>query len=277
MQPRLFGLPTYYLSWLVGTLLTTWLALRVARREGLPSGQLFVIVLLGCLSVIVGSKLLYLLEHWLFPLDDGLPIAQASMPNLAWHGFRIPGGMVLLALVLPLTCRALHLPIARVADTIIPAFGIGIGCARMGCFFNGCCVGRVSSLPWAVTFPPGGPIFDWQLVNGLLADHPTRTLPVQPLQIYFALLGVAVYGLGRRWQVQRRFAGEVWIKCYLLFFSGMFALEFLAQQFLHLNVAVSAAAMLAAGLAWITLGRDGIGTTLPGQLTPSTPPRPATG
>jgi phosphatidylglycerol:prolipoprotein diacylglycerol transferase len=249
MVPVLFGLRTYYLSWLLGTVGTIWIGMRLARHRQIPARQVFSVLLLSCVTVLLGAKLLYLAEYVFFPYDDGLPIPQTTLHALAWHGFRIPGGMLLLIPLLPLWCRVVRLPALPTADAIVPAFGVGIFCVRLGCFFNGCCFGRPSDLPWAMTFPPGGPIFDWQLIHGLLPGQPTRTLSVQPLQVYFALLGLALYGLGRWWQTHIRFAGEVWLKFCLVFFSGTFALELLSQQFLHLNIGLSAlAAAASAGM-----------------------------
>jgi phosphatidylglycerol:prolipoprotein diacylglycerol transferase len=246
MLPKLWGLQTYYLSWVVAVVCTVWIGTRLAQRAGYATRTAATLLFVCSVSVIVGAKLLYLAEYVLFPLDDGLPIAQTTLHALLWHGFRIPGGIVLLAVALPLGCRRLGLPTLRFADVVMPAFGVGIFCARMGCFLNGCCFSRVSGRPWAVSFPPGGPVFDWQLVHGLLAGQPTRTLPVEPLQLYFALLGLALYFLGLRWQKHQRFDGEVWLKFYLVFFAGMFGLELLAQQFLHLNLALSLIAAVAA-------------------------------
>ncbi len=60
------------------------------------------------------------------------------------------------------------------ADVFAPLAAIGYAFGRLGCFFNGCCFGRLCDLPWAVELPnfPG-------------ARHPT--------QIYAFLFEVCIF------------------------------------------------------------------------------------
>ena len=149
MLPVLFGLRTYYLSWLAAAVCAMWIGLRSTRTAGLPPRRAFVLLLLCSITVLLGAKLLYLAEYQFFPNDDGMRLPQTTLYALAWHGFRIPGGVVLLAAVLPGLCSGLRLPTRRTADAIMPALGIAICFVRLGCFLNGCCFGRVSHWPWA--------------------------------------------------------------------------------------------------------------------------------
>ena len=65
---------------------------------------------------------------------------------------------------------------------------------RIGCLLNGCCYGRVCSLPWAIRFPSG---------------HPTGGLPVHPTEIYDALNNLILYLL-LAWLFRRKkFDGQI--------------------------------------------------------------------
>ena len=40
---------------------------------------------------------------------------------------------------------------------------VALAFGRIGCFFNGCCFGKTSSLPWAISFPYGSGSFNSQI------------------------------------------------------------------------------------------------------------------
>lgn len=60
-------------------------------------------------------------------------------------------------------------------DFFTPMIAFGYTVGRLGCFLAGCCYGKPSSLPWAMTF-----------ANGL--EAPAHT-PLHPTQLYLAFLG----------------------------------------------------------------------------------------
>jgi len=103
-----------------------------------------------------------------------------------------------LLVALPVTCgviKKMKLPAGAVVDAIGLALPLGIAIARVGCFLNGCCYGKPSGLPWAVTFPG-------------------TTTPVHPTQLYEMILDLAI------------FAFLLWVRRYLtrdgdLFFMSL--------------------------------------------------------
>jgi phosphatidylglycerol:prolipoprotein diacylglycerol transferase len=240
MLPHVFGLNVYFTFWLVAAIAGIACGLRSAERAGLPRRAALIGLVGVAAAIVIGSKLQYLVEHVFFPYDDPEPLPQDSVWQMSWHGFRIPGGILLMGAVLPLLCRRLGLPTRRFADAIMPGVGLAIVCVRLGCFCNGCCFGAVTGFPIAITFPPGARVYDWQVMQGLIGGPAARTLPVHPLQLYFAALGLAIYALARHWQDTKRADGEVWAHCFLLFFGGTFVLELLRPTPLHLNLILTA-------------------------------------
>ena len=54
---------------------------------------------------------------------------------------------------------------------------LALAFGRVGCFLNGCCYGKPTTMPWGVTFPTAAP---------LVARHPT--------QLYELILDLALFG-----------------------------------------------------------------------------------
>jgi phosphatidylglycerol:prolipoprotein diacylglycerol transferase len=264
MKPEIFGISTYFSFWGVAAVFGIWTGVRLARRAGFATAPSVAALVVLALALVVGSKLFYLAEYALFPADDPLPLGQDDLAGALRHGFRIPGGMLLLAAVLPLVCAALRLPLWPFADAVIPAAGIAVLCIRIGCFLNGCCFGALTDGPLGVSFPPGSRAYEWQLLHEHIGWTAERALPMHPLQLYFAALGVAVFACGRYWQSTARFPGEVFAKCYLLFFGATVLLELVRPALLHLNLVVTPIVALAALLVVLRTRQV---TTAPARAT----------
>lgn len=182
MYPLLFGvIPVYFLMWGIAAVVCVSLGTRMAVRAGFPKGRSFVGLVFCALAILAGSKLLYLLEATFFPHDDYVPLETRGL----LHGFRIPGGILLLAGAIPVIGRLLQLDWRRFGDNIIPMVALALVFIRFGCFCNGCCFGKVSSLPWAMSFPAGSWVFWYHRTHGWVTTGATSSLPVHPLQLYF--------------------------------------------------------------------------------------------
>jgi phosphatidylglycerol:prolipoprotein diacylglycerol transferase len=196
------------------------------------------------LAILAGSKLLYLAEARFYPLDDYVPQDLRS-PQ---HGFRIPGGMALLAVTLPIICRGLRLDWRRWGDAAIPLAALAVVIIRIGCFLNGCCFGGRSSLPWAVSFPRGSWAYWYHEEQGWISPLVSQSQSVHPLQLYFvaaAALGLVALLLYRRAGPRPGSVQALW---YLLFFGSTAMLEPLRQNHLTLNGLLTPTAAAAAGI-----------------------------
>ena len=82
-------------------------------------------------------------------------------------------------------------------DCTAPAFFFGLALARVGCFMNGCCFGRVTDVPWAVTYGSGKHAYISQLRQGIIEPGAATTLPIHPTQLYesFSALVIAIITL----------------------------------------------------------------------------------
>jgi phosphatidylglycerol:prolipoprotein diacylglycerol transferase len=108
----------------------------------------------------------------------------------------------------------------KVADLCAPYIALGLGISRIGCFLNGCCFGKVSSVPWAVRFPMGSPAWESQHDAHLILDR-AAALPVHPTQLYLSLLDFVTFLVLAFWiRRRKRFDGQVF--AWLLILKGVF-------------------------------------------------------
>jgi phosphatidylglycerol:prolipoprotein diacylglycerol transferase len=141
MYPLLVGqIPSYFALWGCAAIAVVAVGVALAAQVGFSAGRSAMAISLLALSVLVGSKLLYLAEAQWFPFDDYVPAEMRS----SLHGFRIPGGILALAVAMPLVCRAARLEWRSFGDLVIVLAALALVFIRIGCFLNGCCFGKVS-------------------------------------------------------------------------------------------------------------------------------------
>jgi phosphatidylglycerol:prolipoprotein diacylglycerol transferase len=219
----------FLIGWCIAALLggtsVLWLMWRARLRPAVI--LLWFAAIVGAL--LVGSKLLYVIEAW-----PALRTRQVDwMALLLSPQLRLPGGFVLAVAIGPPLARYLRMPYLRFADTIIPAAGLLIFGIRIGCFLEGCCFGTPSALPWAVRFPASWPpteVFTWQMMHVALPVGSSTTLPVHPLQLYFALVGIALFVGLSAYAPHTRYDGELLLLFSLTYLWSTWLLEFLRAQ-----------------------------------------------
>jgi phosphatidylglycerol:prolipoprotein diacylglycerol transferase len=151
-----------------------------------PSTTRWVLVWLG-VAAFAGGRLHFAVNAWPFASFSRNPVELLRF----WEGMHAGGALVGLVVAAPLVLRLYGITVGRFADAIAPTIGVGIAIARGGCFLRGCCFGTPSEMPWAVVFPAGSPPQAFQSRSGLLASDSLGSVPTHPLQLYFALAGIA--------------------------------------------------------------------------------------
>jgi len=104
---------------------------------------------------------------------------------------------------------------------------VGVVLARLGCLLHGCCFGAPCTGPWCLRFPPTSAAFAVQRMHGLVPPDAAASLPLHPLQVYFALVGVSVTVLALWLQRRKQYDGQVALLGLLIFSLGSAGLEFL--------------------------------------------------
>ncbi len=86
---------------------------------------------------------------------------------------------------------------------------------------------QLPSSEGAIQFPHGSQPWQAQLRAGLLSPEAPLSLPVHPLQLYFALFSLALGVFALAWQSRKAYHGQVFLLYVALHGIGKFFLEFL--------------------------------------------------
>lgn len=162
------------LSFAIGIYVALWRA----RKEGVSQDYVFNMAVGIVISSLLGSKLLHLLIHYRDIIDSPKNIFR----NFG-GGFVFLGGFLAAMIFIIVMNKRYKIGILRLFDIYSPSVALGLGLTRIGCFLSGCCFGKPTDLPWAVTFPEGS--FAYKQYSGLISVHPT--------QLYSSLNGFILF------------------------------------------------------------------------------------
>lgn len=221
MRPVLFevlgqSVHSYSLLVAIATAAGVVVGMALGRRDGRSWRDMVDLAIVAVVGGLLGAKVFHtLFEAAGHHLTDG-GIATGVVDLLEddpWHWARLfEAGYVFYGAVVGAFLIGWLFMVRRalpdkwsVGDYATPSLLIGVLIGRIGCFLGGCCYGRATDVPWAVTFPHG---------------HAAAGIPVHPVQLYdaaFGLIGlVAVALLYNR----RRFGGEAlcaFFFCYAIY------------------------------------------------------------
>jgi phosphatidylglycerol:prolipoprotein diacylglycerol transferase len=159
MHPRLLELPwtiphfgtitvyTYGVLLAAAYLLGLQLALKRAKARHLDSTRVMDLGIYIIISALVGAKLLLLVTD--FQTFRSNP---AELLNLVREGGVFYGGLIVAVTVALLYIKRVGLPLWTTCDVFAPGIALGHVIGRFGCFFAGCCFGKPTTVPWAITF-----------------------------------------------------------------------------------------------------------------------------
>ena len=218
MHPILFeirGFPVYTYGVMLAAayLLGLQFALRRARRLGLDPNRVMDLGIWIIVSALIGAKLLLLVVEWNTysrSLSDLLSVVRSAGVFY--------GGLIAAVLVAMWYMWRHRMPLWSVSDVFAPGIALGHVIGRLGCFFAGCCFGRPTDVPWAVTFHSE---YAARYVGTIIGT------PIHPTQLYEA--GAELIILGALLFMERRgraFPGRTFWAYMLLYAISRFIIEF---------------------------------------------------
>jgi phosphatidylglycerol:prolipoprotein diacylglycerol transferase len=195
----------YGIMLLVAAAAGTWLSVIRGRRMGFDADTILALGTEVFLWGLVGARLFYVLEYHeqFFGAGTSLGESLARIVNIAGGGLVVFGSLPTAALAAWRFATRRKLPLARIADCVVPGMLLGLAIGRVGCFLNGCCFGGPCELPWAVRFPEG---------TAPAAAYPAAaggSLPLHPAQLYAALDAAILAAVAVAYTPLARRDGEV--------------------------------------------------------------------
>lgn len=149
------GVHWYGLMYLVGFAGGWWLGRVRARRpnSGWQPEQVGDLLFYVAMGVVLGGRVGYMLFYQTAAfLHDPLTLLKVWEGGMSFHG-----GLLGVMLAVWLFGRSVGKRFFEVTDFIAPLVTVGLGAGRLGNFINGELWGKVTSLPWGMVFPTGGP------------------------------------------------------------------------------------------------------------------------
>lgn len=231
MHPRLLTLPvpefnllglhagptitlhTYGLLLAIAFIAGLWVASREAKRQGLDAGRVTDMAIWVLIAGLIGAKVLLVLVDFHY---------YQRSPRELWSIFQsggvFYGGLIGGALVAWWYARRHGLAGWSTADALAPGVVLGQAIGRLGCFAAGCCWGKPTSLPWAVTFTD---------VYASRAVGTPMDTPLHPSQLYESGAAFLIFAFLLWLLPRKRFHGQVTLAYVALYSAVRFGLEFL--------------------------------------------------
>lgn len=236
------------------------LAARQAPRAGVKSEQAVETLLLSVVLGLILARLVFVLQNLPWFAAHPEHLLEIREGGLSSHG-----GLMGFCLAPVILARRYQVHVLDLLDLFAAPLMLGLAVGRVGCMLNGCCYGRVCTLPWAL--PVAGP-------GGIaVLRHPS------PLYEGVAALGLCVLFsfLLRR----RRVRGELFALMIGAYSLVRFVVEFFreGQTMGGLSLAqyVSLALMTASSAWFFYLKRSGAILAPAGPTAsasaPASPPR----
>ena len=218
MHPVLFeigGWPVYSYGVLLALAYLAGLQMAVvrAKRAGLDPAKVMDFGIYLIIAALIGAKLMLVVVDFNYFRHN-----PRELVSLARAGGVFYGGLIAAVLVGFWLVRKYKLQIWTMGDLMAPGIALGHVIGRLGCLLAGCCYGRPTTVPWAVTFNDPAAALN---VGTPLA------IPLHPTQLYDA--GAEFIILGLLLATERKgnkFSGRTFWLYLLMYAISRFIIEF---------------------------------------------------
>ncbi len=144
-----FEIRTYGVLVLLGFLAGVWFVKENLKMWKIEESKVWDAAIWAMIFGIIGSRLFFVIQHWeYYRINFGEIFA-------IWHGGMTFYGVLFGIIPVLWYVNKEKWNFWAVLDSVIPGITLGIVIGRWGCFFNGCCYGKPTDLPFGVVFPEG--------------------------------------------------------------------------------------------------------------------------
>jgi len=223
-----FAISAYVFFGCIAALYLYIFAYRHLKREGVSAGKIILTSIWVIISFFVGARLLYGILYIGKIIETPSKLFQIKLV-----GFALYGGLGDAFSTWYFYCKRYKLDFWGVTDTLVPHLGVAAAIAKLGCFFNGCCYGVATTMPWGVAFEnadknPFKSVFGNNPFTNILFNSPEILRhPTQIYEVIFALLSAVIAVLLLRKKVKRGITSALFLIIYSI---GRF-ISFLYRDF----------------------------------------------
>lgn len=183
----------------LGFLLAYYLILKNVKKP-LEKRVVEELAFYSLIGLLLGSRIVYVLSNLSYYSGNPLEIF------MIWEGGMTSYGGFLGAIsAMLIYSKIKKINFVKYFDFMIPYVALGMAVGRIGCFFNGCCYGIETSLPWGVDF------------GDEILRHPT--------QLYLALGDLSIFFILKN--LKKKFSGFIFLSFVALFSLLRFLVDFL--------------------------------------------------
>lgn len=136
----------YGLMIAIGFAAALFLSLSRAKKRGLDEDIIYGILFCAVIGGLAGTRILFYIVEIPQILKD---------PSILWNfkeGYVVYGGIIGGVLCSYFYCKKKNVIFADYFDLVMPAVAMAQGFGRLGCFFAGCCYGRLTDSVFGITF-----------------------------------------------------------------------------------------------------------------------------
>ncbi len=219
MRPFLFSIgemqvPSFFFMIMVGTLACAFYCYWVAPRVGLRREIYLDLGMIGMLCGVLGARVFHIfVEAPDYYLENPMHVFEFWRGGFVSFGAYIGGTLSVFAYL-----KLRKLPVLEYIDVLTLGVPLIQFCIRVACLLAGCCYGKPTDLPWAITFTDPASTAYYYFPN----------VALHPVQIYSAIHALTLFGI-MNWfyfKKKRRFPGQCLPLMFILYFVPRAIIEF---------------------------------------------------
>lgn len=208
-----FNLYTYGLFVALGFMTVMLVSRKFAQPMGISSeilNDIFVVILV---SALIGARLMYVMINFKAYEGNFFDILKVWNGGLVFFG-----GFLAAVPAVAVYLKIKGVRIWKTADILSPGMAAGHAIGRLGCFFAGCCYGKVSDHPFAIRF-----------------TNPDSLAPLNinlhPTQIYEVFSNFFLFIILSFLMKRKKIDGQVFLIYIILYSFFRFIIEFFRGDF----------------------------------------------
>ncbi len=178
-----FELSSYRL-FIIISLLYLFFISWIMLKPFFPSWKRRLIVLLSeTIVFFLGSRLLYGILYLPEIIQDPALLMRFQLSN-----FSLYGGLGLSFALWYYFSKRLKVSFFRITDALSLHVGVTLALMKLGCYFNGCCYGTMTKVPWGISYPVDAGLYPLNESLKSLGLFPPKVHPAQLYEVGAALL-----------------------------------------------------------------------------------------